>query len=58
MKTETKVININNGGGSGGKITASCGSTGCDLQPYILPFLGKDAKVVKFTQFPAIKKAA
>lgn len=44
MKKKAKVI----------KITASCGSQGCDLQPYIMPFGGN--KVIKFTPF--IKKAA
>lgn len=45
MKKKAKVI----------KIKASCGSQGCDLQPYIMPFGNKS---VKFTQYPAKKLAA
>lgn len=36
------------------QINNSCGSQGCNLQPYIMPFLGK--KAIPFT--PYTKKAA
>lgn len=35
QKTEGKVITMT----SSPKITSSCGSGGCSIQPYILPFI-------------------
>lgn len=44
----TKVINIKDSCGNG---------NGCSVQPYILPYLVKEVKVIKINK-PAILKAA